>query len=274
MFDIFLPIYCPDNNIFKICDYLGQEKLVSNIFIFDTSSSCKKIKHYKKVIYHTVEKNKFHHAKIRNKYLTLSKSKYVIFMTQDVCFLDNNCIKKIFNYISNNNYAGLSIRQSSIKKHDVYDRIKRLVKYPNKNINFYEFNSLINLSNTFAIYQSSIFKKLAGFPCDYHWAEDIQFAELAINNGYKIGYYGKTSIKHSHDHDIKNKILLAYLAGGLTKSSRNKKNIISVHNTSYEMLKKAYTISLSALLIVFFNLVILFFAYYSGRLFLKKINKK
>jgi hypothetical protein len=273
MFDIFIPIYAPDNNIFQICTYLEKEKLVSNIFIFDTNSSCPSVKNYKKVIYNTVDKKLFHHAKIRNKYLSLSKSKYVIFMTQDACFKNNNIFKKIFDYISISNLAAFSIRQSSIKSHDVYDRVKRLIKYPNKNIYFDKFTSLVNLSNTFAVYKSSTFIELGGFPTEYHWAEDIQYAELAIKNGYKIGYFGKTSIKHSHDHSLKYKMLSAYWVGGLTKKSKNKKDMISAQNTSLSMLKKAFKTSFILFLIVFFNLIVLSFAYYTARVFETNKNK-
>tara|TARA_A100001015_G_C14998708_1_gene717365 strand:+ start:710 stop:1525 length:816 start_codon:yes stop_codon:yes gene_type:complete len=271
MIDVVVPIYNPGDNILKICEYLENIPKVKWIYIFDTDKSFPNVKNFKKVKYISIDKKDFHHAKIRNKYIKYSTSEYVIFMTQDVFFLNNSCISKMYNFIKKNDLSALTIRQSTIRKHDPYDRIKRLTKYPNKNFIFQSFSSLINLSNTFTMYDVSIFKMLKGFPTNHHWAEDIQYAELAINKGYKIGYLGETSIKHSHNHSMKDKISRAYLAGGLTRNSENRKKIISTHKTSILILQKAFKISFMLFNIVLLNLFILFLAYYYGRLFKKNL---
>lgn len=269
MIDVVLPIYKPSKDINLICKYFEKHKKIKYVYIFDTDTTFPSLKQFSKVRYFPVQKKFFHHTKTRNKYLNFLTSEYVIFMTQDVFFLDNDCISKMYNFITKNDLAALSIRQASIRKHDAYDRVKRLTKYPNKNFIFQSFSSLINLSNTFAMYNVSVFQKLKGFPRTHHWAEDVQYAELAINKGYKIGYLGKTSIKHSHDHSMGYKIKLAYWAGGLTRHSKNKKKIISVFNTSFLILCKAFKISLGAFIIVVINLFTLSIAYYFGRFFEK-----
>ena len=58
------------------------------------------------------------------------------------------------------------------------------------------------LSNSFAAYRTSVFRRLGGFPEQTILGEDMHFAARAILDGGRIAYVPSACVRHSHNYSV------------------------------------------------------------------------
>ena len=211
-----IPIYRPPFEfVERLCDLEFSPDLELTLMLCETLENnqiqmnkdfIQRLKqNFSKVHYFTISKENFGHARTRNEMVSREHSSdYIIFSTQDTFFPQAFSDSLIYSVkrMESQNLAGLCFRHESpnLEMNAVFDNIFKNLPYDSylggktDEINWW--------SNNFAIYRSSVIKEIQ-FPESVSWAEDMAWAKLVSNRGYKLAVTSSYAVKHLNDDTLK-----------------------------------------------------------------------
>ncbi|MCX7698336.1 MAG: glycosyltransferase, partial [Candidatus Goldbacteria bacterium] len=100
-FDVIILTYNSENKILKLLNSLSFQVLKpKNIFLIDSSSKDKTVeiaKKYKCVVY-IIDNREFDHGGTRTYAAKLSNSDFLVYLTDDVIFYDENSLKNLLEW--------------------------------------------------------------------------------------------------------------------------------------------------------------------------------
>lgn len=207
-----IPIYRPPLEFFeRLCDLEFSPDLELTLLLCETleinqiqiNKDCiQRLKqNFANVHYITISKEDFGHARTRNEMVAREHfSEYIIFSTQDTFFPKAFSDSLIYSVkrMESQNLAGLCFRHESpsLEMNAVFDNIFKNFPYDSyldgktDEINWW--------SNNFAIYRSSVIREIH-FPESVSWAEDMAWAKLVSNMGYRLAVTSSHAVKHLND---------------------------------------------------------------------------
>lgn len=188
--------------------FLKQAIKVDGFFI-DSSSEDNTLECYSTILtcLGKCQPRTFNHGATRNSFVkTCSTDGIYIFITQDAYLFDPLSLQNIVSYFADNSVSAVCGRQLPHDDANPIARHLRLFNYPDSS-RVSEIDDISSLgmkaafmSNSFAAYRASVFKKLGGFPSDVILGEDMYLAAKMLLAGYKIAYSAEACVKHSHNY--------------------------------------------------------------------------
>ncbi len=211
--DIVIPVYRPGREFIILIErLLCQSIKPENIILIITgeesidkmlpSSLLNKVKSY------NIRKEEFDHAKTRNYGMSLTKSKYVIFMTQDAIPFDEDLINELLIPFVDENVAVSYAKQLARKDCDIIETFTRSFNYPDYDIiKTKKQKDKMGIKTYFssdvcACYNKEIFLKNGGFVDRAIFNEDMLYAAKVIENDYKVVYKASAKVIHSHNYNM------------------------------------------------------------------------
>ncbi|OGW36526.1 MAG: hypothetical protein A2Y97_03535 [Nitrospirae bacterium RBG_13_39_12] len=179
-------------------------------------STCKIAETYNIKI-HAVEKKSFSHSKTRNYGVSLSKGKYIVFITQDAIPINTFWLKELIKPFENySNLAATYSRQvpmadcNPLEAKDIYIGAPCIdeVRYSDLDLDLDKkdymgnIHRYIRFSNVSACYRGDLLRNNL-FDERLKMVEDQEWAKRMIEKGYAVYYASKSIVKHSHDFSIK-----------------------------------------------------------------------
>jgi hypothetical protein len=216
---ICVPIYKPDKSFIHLVKQLIENSsCIKQLIIYETfDPTCKKDSGlvFEKskftdidFIYSRIEKKNFHHAYTRNLMVKDVKSKYVLFVTQDILigYLD---LDRILDQCDTFDLDSLCIRHTPHKQ-----AFRRSWEYMFANLvkNLQDSKKISWWSNNFAIYRTESLLQIP-FP-PFGFAEDYNWARIASGMGMKLKYSTRDFIIHQNQDSLQE----AYRRGQLEAS--------------------------------------------------------
>nr|MDO8062068.1 glycosyltransferase family 2 protein [Candidatus Freyrarchaeum guaymaensis] len=190
-----------------------QEKINFEVIIIDSGSTDETLKIAKefdtKIV--KIKPKDFHHGRTRNLGASLSKGKYLIYITQDATPLYNDLFSKLISHLSNENVAGVYGRQIAYPYAKPMEKFFYSYFYPPKKKvitpndvgeSLEEFcMTHVYISNVCSAMKKEIWKKIK-FDETIIMAEDKKWAIDVLKYGYYIVYEPKAIVYHSHNYSI------------------------------------------------------------------------
>lgn len=151
----------------------------------------------------------FNHGGSRNLAVSLLEEdvEIVVFMTQDALLADAHALENLLAAFAASDVAAAYGRQLPHEDASPLAAHARLFNYPEiSNVKSHAdiTSSGIKaafISNSFAAYRLSVWRKLGGFPEDVILAEDMHLGARMILEGYKIAYCADAAVRHSHNYN-------------------------------------------------------------------------
>lgn len=131
----------------------------------------------------------------------------VIFITQDVIFVDSCGIRHLAEVFQNKQIGAAYGRQIPHMGASAIASQARLFNYPNKSkVKSYQDKQIFGIktafmSDSFAAYRVKSVKEIGGFP-SVIVSEDMYVAARLLKKDYKIAYVAEAKVYHSHDYTI------------------------------------------------------------------------
>jgi len=157
---------------------------------------------------HVIDKNLFDHGGTRNIGIEVAHEGIIIFITQDVVFVDNTCLEKLVASFNDNSVAVAYGRQLPHDDATFFARELRKNNYPpesaivsikdKKRLGFRTFFC----SNSFSAYRVSALNSIGKFKNNLLFGEDAYATALMLLKGYKKYYNSFACVKHSHNYSI------------------------------------------------------------------------
>ncbi|MHA1788205.1 MAG: glycosyltransferase [Candidatus Helarchaeota archaeon] len=186
-----------------------------------TDNTIEIIKEKKSVKLYQIKPNKFHHSMTRNYGATLSKGKYLVYITQDATPLNNKWLKNIVLNIKKSNQI---IYGRQIPYKDAIPSEKFFYKYYfpkhriliSKNKVSRTYKNTIFISDVNVAMTKMLWRKIQFSP-KLNICEDKDFAYRAIKNGAVIKYTPKATVIHSHNLKLNESFIRNYYYGKIIK---------------------------------------------------------
>ena len=233
-FDIAYLLYKPQELFFKSVDrILRQNSLPERIWLlltkdekWNSNSLLDELKlrsiSLDRIRILEIEKDDFGHGKTRNTAAELSDSDYLILMTQDAVPADFELTNELVRSVKRDNTAVAYARQVPYPDADPIEKYSRNYNYPSESmIRTQKDISKLGIravfcSDTCAVYDMKLFKKLGGFDQTADFNEDELFAYKALMNGYWVEYNSSARVFHSHSFTLKQQYI-RYIEFGYIK---------------------------------------------------------
>ncbi len=252
-YDAVILIYNPDGLLYKcIQRILKQTVLPDKLFLIVTESASfdsEKLKaelacrglDSERIRTVAISPEEFNHGNTRRMAADMCESDYMLFMTQDAVPANKRLTEELLNSLqsvrSDSLYEDVRpavafARQLAGKNSDIIERFSRIYNYPASSA-FRTPEDLKRLgiraifcSDTCAMYNMDIYRKLGGFERDVDFNEDELFAYKALTNGYGVFYCAEASVIHSHNYSLKQQFLRSMeIAKSQKKHSKVFKNL-------------------------------------------------
>jgi len=155
-----------------------------------------------------IGKEKFDHGGTRNLGLSLTTSRYVIFMTQDAIFADRNSVNNLLKPFHDDSIAVVCGRQLPRENAGIFEQYSRYKNYPDHSaVRTYEDKSSLGIktafmSNSFAAYRRDVLESFNGFPDKQIFGEDMSVTAKMLKAGWKIAYNSEARVIHSHNYTM------------------------------------------------------------------------
>lgn len=192
--------------------YQLQSVKANQVIVIDSSSSDQtaSLASQAGFVVHSISQNEFDHGGTRNFAIDLlpKGTEIVVFLTQDAILAEPDSLANLIASFSESDIAAVCGRQLPHKDANPLATYARIFNYPCSSSIKSKANipslgiKVAFMSNSFAAYRLSIFKKLNGFPTHTILAEDMYLAAKIILGGYKIVYNAKAMVYHSHNYSI------------------------------------------------------------------------
>lgn len=209
--DVIIPIYKPDNKLFKLLDMLEEQTIKpKKILLLETVDDINHIKAISgpslrdNIEIHYINKDDFDHGGTRRFGASMSEADVLMFMTQDAVPENELLMEKLLEPYKDPKVAATYARQLPDEKADILERYTRDFNYPNKSMikSYMDINKLgiktYFCSNVCATYRRDVYNKLGGFVERTIFNEDMIMAHTMIHAGYKIAYQAEARVIHSH----------------------------------------------------------------------------
>jgi len=230
MLSIIINTYNRINELENCLEYLSRQTFEDyEILIVDQNINLPGIKDltkkFPKTRYFNMGKN-FGPAVGRNFAVKESLGDYLLFLDDDAYLIDENTIKKTFNYFKINTFGQVGLQ--SLENFDTKkiqfsqcvignDGFLDRVKSRDSNLDFSKHRVIIETS--FCMMKKSVFFEVGGFdPIYFFYDEDTDLSLRVQNSGYKVDVYKGVQYKH--------------VSGGAIRSSNSR-----YFNKSYLVLK-------------------------------------
>ena len=178
--------------------------------VIDSSSSDDTVKLAKDagIKVEIIGKEEFDHGGTRNLGLSLTSSRYVVFMTQDAILADKDSVNKLLEPFQDESIAAVCGRQLSRKNSGVFEKYSRYKNYPDTSAvrTYADKNSLgirtAFMSNSFAAYRRDVLESFNGFQDKQIFGEDMCVTARMLKSGWKTAYASEAEVIHSHDYAL------------------------------------------------------------------------
>ena len=214
--DVIIPVYKPGRVLFTLIDRLmKQTRPVNKIYLVNTekeefekliSTQAFVSKYPGKVEIKHIRQSEFDHGRVRHEAVLNSDAQIVCLMTMDAIPADNHLIENLTAPLAVEKVAASYARQLPKKHCKEPERFTRSFNYPEQSfIKSKENLPVLGIktffcSNVCAAYRKDVYLKLGGFPTRAIFNEDMIYARLLINAGYKICYAADAKVYHSHNY--------------------------------------------------------------------------
>lgn len=210
--DVVIPVYKPEKKFVELIRRLQLQRLkIRNIILMHTKdgndlmhSEC--LTGYDNIIIREIEPEEFDHGGTRDEGIRISNADYVLCMTQDAVPADSCLTKRLLDCMEDEQMAVAYARQLPDQECSLLERYIRQFNYPKDSL----VKTRADLetmgiktyfcSNVCALYRRSLYDKLGGFEKRTIFNEDMIFAAVCIQNGYKIAYEADARVIHSHNY--------------------------------------------------------------------------
>jgi rhamnosyltransferase len=156
-----------------------------------------------------IGKNDFDHGGTRNLGLSLTSSRYVIFMTQDAILADRNSVNSLLKPFQDDSIAAVCGRQLARENAGVFEKYSRYKNYPDHStVKSYADKGRYGIrtafmSNSFSAYRRDVLETFNGFPNKQIFGEDMSVTARMLNAGWKIAYASEAKVIHSHNYTLR-----------------------------------------------------------------------
>lgn len=157
-----------------------------------------------------IDSVEFGHGKTRNYGAELALGEYLVFLTQDASPYDASWLKSLVDgFASNDRVAGVFSKWIPREGCNIFERLWIKTAYSNNPelIDIEKFRSSLTevkilFSNVSSCVRKDIFCRFP-FAHDAVYAEDYQWGNKILEEGYKIAYAPDSLVWHSHDDTFK-----------------------------------------------------------------------
>lgn len=221
MIDIIIPVYRPDDKLEKLIEKLKiQTVQPEHIFFMQTLVGEEEDKRVHEILSSVeqavvvpIEKKDFDHGGTRNLGASMSKTPYMLFMTQDAVPTDEFLVEKMLEaFEKEENIATVYGRQLPNDEVGVIERYTRAFNYPDED-SVKSQKDLERLgiktyfcSNVCAAYRKEVYDRLGGFVTKTIFNEDMIMASKVIDAGYKIAYASGAKVIHAHKYTYRQQL--------------------------------------------------------------------
>jgi len=215
MLSIIINTFNRINELENCLKYLSRQTFEDyEILIIDQNMNLPGImdiaKKFPKTRYFKMENN-FGPATGRNFAVKESLGEYLLFLDDDAYLIDENTIKKTFNFFKSNNFGQIglqSLENFDTKKIQISqcvigdDGFLDKVKSKDFNLDFSKHH--VTIETSFCMMKKSIFLEVGGFdPIYFFYDEDTDLSLRVQNYGYKVGVYKEVQYKHVSGSSIR-----------------------------------------------------------------------
>ncbi len=221
MVDVIIPVYKPDEKLEFLAEKLNHQTTEPHQVIFlQTLVDAQEDERVGKILERVensrlipVKKEEFDHGGTRNLGASLSKAKYMLFMTQDAVPEDDRLIESMLERIqSDERIASVYARQLPGDEVGEIEQYTRSFNYPEEP-QIKEKKDLERLgiktyfcSNVCAMYRKSVYEELGGFVTHTIFNEDMILASAVIEAGYRIAYEPAAKVVHAHRYTYRQQL--------------------------------------------------------------------
>jgi rhamnosyltransferase len=187
-----------------------QTKKPTEIIIVDSTSEDGTAGIFERAgaVVHTVARERFHHAEVRNRAALEARGEVLVFMTQDALPADSSCLERLIAPLDEGRAIASFARQVPGPDATPLERFARETNYPPESriASRASAGSLgaraYFFSNSFSAVARVAFEKLGGFPCHTIMNEDMLFAAKLLRAGHRIAYVADALVIHSHRYSL------------------------------------------------------------------------
>jgi len=190
---------------------LNEQSLPTEVIVIDSSSRdetesvCREFA----AQYHRIPRREFDHGATRNLGASLSKTPYLLFLTQDALPADNQFVQVMKEALESAGCAAAYARQIPRESSSPLEKFSRGRNYPaesrvldNSTEKQYGIHNYF-FSNSASMIKREAFEELGGFLEKFIANEDMLFSLRAQRLGMKVLYAAGAEVIHSHDYNMK-----------------------------------------------------------------------
>lgn len=210
--DIIIPAYKPGKEFQELIQKLmKQTVLPQNIFIIQTMVEGFPLiqANDSRVSVYPIEKKDFDHGRTRDYGASLSKSDYIMMMTQDAMPADPYLLEKMLKGFEQEKVGIVYGRQLARKDADILEQMARIHNYPfESRLKTKDDLERLGIKTYFcsdvcAMYDRKLYNELGGFVYPTIFNEDMIMASKVIQAGYGVYYAADAKVIHSHSYTCK-----------------------------------------------------------------------
>jgi len=212
------------------------------VIVIDSGSTDGTIKFIEKqplLKLYKIPNSDFNHGKTRQKGVELSQGEYIVFLTQDAIPANNQWLNNLITGFKDPGVVGVCskilpredayILKKIETNNDLSGRSKKIIaevkdqkyfeklSFCNKRSGYYFFHDISSCIRRDFLMQNN-------FP-DVEFAEDVEFAKMALKKGKKIVFDPNSVVYHSHDYTIKKTYQRNYIDSKYHKDFFKIKNV-------------------------------------------------
>lgn len=219
---IFFPLLNGISDHFKeTLDAVRKQKVdfLLEIIAIDSGSTDGTVEFLKKqpdIRFSQIPNSEFSHGGTRQRGAEMAKGEFVAFLVQDATPVDENWLEKLVRNFDDPEVVGVCSRviprkdAHILKKievnNDLSGRMERIeakienkddfekLTFPEKRSNYYFFNDVSSAVRRVYILKNPL--------PSINFAEDVEFAKKALENGKKIIFEPDAIVRHSHEYEI------------------------------------------------------------------------
>ena len=155
-----------------------------------------------------IKKEEFNHGETRTYGAKIAKQEFLLYLTDDAILANKNSFQNMLEFMQNHNDLALCFgKQLPHKNASIFASHLRGFNYPEQNYirsiqDKYQYGiKTCFSSDSFCMYRKTILKKIEYFP-KTNFGEDTLVAGKALLQNYKIAYFSKAEVFHSHNYTL------------------------------------------------------------------------
>lgn len=215
MVDVIIPVYHPDEKLERLIDKLNiQTVKPEHVFFMQTLTGNEQedtrvreiLERAERAVITEVEKKDFDHGGTRNQGAAMSKTEFMLFMTQDAVPEREDLIEQLLHAMEDKKVGTAYGRQLPDDKVGVIEHYTRQFNYPDVSSKKSK-EDLPRLgiktyfcSNVCAMYRKSVYEEMGGFVLHTIFNEDMIMAAHVIEAGCEIAYVAEAEVVHAHKY--------------------------------------------------------------------------